>query len=119
MRSLTAMLQDSSQAGSIPGPYVYAIPAPATAGANSATSGWPDPTVAAAPTPSTTTVEISHATNSDGVVSNARAKPGERNNRAARRSSQPGRRRHTSAATVLHTLLRSTSGGTPSHPGAV
>src|SRR5580658_1749923 len=85
----------------------------------SATSGRPDPTVAAAPTPSTTTVEISHATNNEGVVSSARAKPGERNNLATRRSSQPGLRRQTSAATTLQTLPKSTSDGAPAEPGPV
>src|ERR1019366_8777932 len=66
-------------------------------------------------TASTTTVEISHATSSEGVVSRARARPGEPNPLATRRSSQLGWRRHTSVATALHTLPRSTSGGAPSH----
>jgi hypothetical protein len=87
------------------------MPAPATAGASSHTGGWPVPAVAAAPAPSTTTLAISHGTSSDGVVSSARARPGERSSRPAARSSHPGSRRHTKAAIPVHARPRSTSGG--------
>src|SRR4051794_9890676 len=85
--SPTAMLRASSEAGSTPGPYAYAMPAPARAGAKSATSGWSVLAVATAPAASTTVLAISHGTSNDGVVSNARANPGERSTRPITRSS--------------------------------
>src|ERR1700734_4146173 len=87
------------------------MPAPATPGASSATSGSPVPRVATAPTASTATLAISQGSSSDGVVSSALARPGDRSSRPAVRSTGPGRRRHTCAATPIHTRSRSTSGG--------
>ena len=87
--------------------------AAAMAGASSATTGWPLPVVAAAPAASTTMLVSSQGSSRDGVVSRARARPGERSSRLAVRSSQPGWRRHTWAATEIHTRLRSTSSGGP------
>ena len=101
IRSGSAQLADSSQAGSSPGPYAKATPVAATAGASSQTSGWPCPRLTSAPTPNTTTVEISQGSSSDGVVTRARARPGERSSHAAARSSRPGCRRQTSAATPV------------------
>src|SRR5579875_1858664 len=94
------------------------MPAPATAGANRATYGVPVPRVAAAPAPSTTTVAITQPSSSDGVVTSARARPAEPVSRAASRSAGPGRRRQTSAATPVHTRLRSTSDGQTPPPSA-
>ena len=54
---------------------------------------------------------MSQPSSSDGVVTSARARPGERSSRPASRSSRPGRRRHTSAATPSQTRSRSTSRG--------
>src|SRR5580692_1659204 len=71
------------------------MPAAATAGASSATTGWPVPMVAMAPAARTTTLAISQGSSSDGVVTKARARPGERSSRPAIRSTGPGERAHT------------------------
>ncbi len=93
------------------------MPAAATAGASSSTNGVPVATVASNPAPSTTTVAMTHPSSSDGVVTSARARPGERSSRPASRSIQPGWRHHTCAATPVHTRPRSTSAGAESQPG--
>ena len=54
---------------------------------------------------------MSQPSSSDGVVTSARASPGERSSHAASRSAARGSRRHTWAATAVHTRSRSTSGG--------
>ena len=66
------------------------MPTATTAGAMSQTSDSPGPRLTSAPTPNTTTVEISHGSSSDGVVIRARARPGERSSRAAARFVRPG-----------------------------
>ena len=79
------------------------MPAAASAGASSATTGTPVLEVAAAPAPSTTTLAMIQPSSSDGVVTSARASPGERSSQLARRSNGPGFRRHTWAATAVQT----------------
>src|ERR1700742_757398 len=93
------------------------MPTAATPGAISQTSGCPGPTLTSAPTANTTTVEISQGSSSDGVVTRARARPGERSSQAAMRSIRPGGLRQTSAATDVQTRPRSTSRGEPGAGG--
>src|SRR6185437_14312085 len=87
------------------------MPTAATAGAISQTSGWPELTCVSAPAVRTTAVAISHGNSSDGAVSSARARPGDFSSRVAVRSSRPGWRRQTCAATLVQTRSRSTSSG--------
>ena len=93
------------------------MPVAASAGASSPTYGVPVASVAAAPAARTATEAMTQPSSSDGVVTSARASPGERSSRPASRSAGPGLRRHTRAATAVHTPRRSTSGGAASHPG--
>src|SRR5690348_5316762 len=83
IRSLTARLQDSSQASSMPGPYAYAMPAAATPGATNATTGKPVSRVARIPAARTTAVATIQPSHSDGVVTSARARPGDRSTHRA------------------------------------
>ena len=66
------------------------MPAAATAGASRATNGVPVPSVANTPAASTTALAMTQPSSSDGVVTSARARPGERSARAASRSTGPG-----------------------------
>ena len=66
------------------------MPTAAMPGASSQTSDCPPAKLMRPPTAKTTAVEISHGSISDGVVSRARARPGERSSRAALRSTGPG-----------------------------
>src|SRR4029434_3436585 len=65
------------------------MPAAATAGATRATYGVPVPRVARIPATSTTAVATIHPTSSDGAVTSARARPGERSTRPASRPTHP------------------------------
>src|SRR5580704_7237067 len=81
------------------------MPAAATAGASSVTSGLPVPMVATVPAVRTATLAISQGSSSDGVVTRARARPGERSSRRAVRSTRPGERTHITALPGLAGVL--------------
>ncbi len=66
------------------------MPIAAIPGASSQTSGSPPIRLNRPPAVKMTTVEISQGSSSVGVVSRARARPGERSRRVATRSTGPG-----------------------------
>src|SRR4029450_10044877 len=65
------------------------MPAAATPGATRATYGVPVPRVARIPATSTTAVAVIHPISSDGVVTSARATPGERSSPPPRGGGHP------------------------------
>src|SRR5262245_23612761 len=75
IRSEIGIVRPNSKVGSTPGPYAYATPIPARAGASSATHGVSVLVVAITPAPSTTALARIQESTSDGVVTNARANP--------------------------------------------